>query len=131
MTTPSVDKMCRVFLKIRDERTKIKKEFEARDDELRRQQDLIRAALLQHCKDNEVESVRTEAGTFYRSAKTRYWTSDWDSMHRFILQHEVPQFLDKRLNQTNVRQFLEENPDLVPPGLNADTEYSISVRKAK
>lgn len=131
MTTPSVDKMCRVFLKIRDERTKIKKEFEARDDELRRQQDLIRAALLQHCKDNEVESVRTEAGTFYRSTKTRYWTSDWDSMHRFILQHEVPQFLDKRLNQTNVRQFLEENPDLVPPGLNADTEYSISVRKAK
>lgn len=131
MTTPSVDKMCRVFLKIRDERTKIKKEFEARDDELRRQQDLIRAELLQHCKDNEVESVRTEAGTFYRSTKTRYWTSDWDSMHRFILQHEVPQFLDKRLNQTNVRQFLEENPDLVPPGLNADTEYSISVRKAK
>jgi hypothetical protein len=26
-------------------------------------------------------------------------------------------------------QFLEENPDIVPPGLNSDTEYQISVRK--
>jgi len=28
-----------------------------------------------------------------------------------------------------VRQFLEENPDLVPKGLNVDSEYAISVRK--
>jgi hypothetical protein len=26
-------------------------------------------------------------------------------------------------------QFLEENPNLVPPGLNSMTEYTISVRK--
>jgi hypothetical protein len=28
-----------------------------------------------------------------------------------------------------VRTFLEENPDLVPKGLNVDSEYVISVRK--
>jgi len=26
-------------------------------------------------------------------------------------------------------KFLEENPTLVPPGLQADTEYDVSVRK--
>jgi len=66
---------------------------------------------------------------FYRSAKTRYWTSDWSNMHEFVLEHEAPELLDKRLNQTNMKQFLEENPDLVPKGLNVDSEYVVSVRR--
>ena len=129
MANLPLDKLCRAFNKIRDKRAEMKREFEDADAELRRKQDVIRAALLDHCKDHNVDSVRTEAGTFYRTTKKRFWTSDWDSMHRFILEHEVPQFLDKRLNQGNVREFLEEHPDLVPPGLNADVEYTISVRK--
>jgi hypothetical protein len=61
--------------------------------------------------------------------KKRYWTNDWESMNKFIMEHEVPEFFEKRLNQTVVKQFLEENPDTVPPGLNVDSEYAISVRK--
>jgi hypothetical protein len=129
MANPPLDKLCRAFIKIRDKRAEMKREFEDADAGLRRKQDVIRAALLDHCKEHNVDSVKTEAGTFYRTTKKRYWTSDWDSMHRFILEHEVPQFLDKRLNQGNVREFLEDNPDLLPPGLNADVEYTISVRK--
>ena len=34
-----------------------------------------------------------------------------------------------RLNQTNFKQFLEENPESKPEGLNIDSEYSIAVRK--
>ena len=41
-------------------------------------------------------------------------------MYKFVLKHEVPEFFEKRLNQTNVKQFLEENPDLQPAGLNVD-----------
>ena len=39
------------------------------------------------------------------------------------------EFLDKRLNQKNVREYLEENPDKVPMGLNVDSEYTLAVRK--
>ena len=55
--------------------------------------------------------------------------SDWESMHKFILEEGVPELLDKRVNQTNMRQYLEENPDVVPMGLNVDSEYTLSVRK--
>jgi hypothetical protein len=125
----SVEKLTRVYIKIRDERAKLSAKFKEEDDNLKTQQDKIKRALLDYCKEQNVESVRTAAGMFYRTVKKRYWTSDWESMHKFILEHQVPEFLDKRLNQTNVKQFLEENPDLMPMGLNVDAEYAISVRK--
>jgi len=37
--------------------------------------------------------------------------------------------LEKRIAQGNMAKFLEENPGLLPPGLNSNTEYGISVRK--
>ena len=125
----SVEQLTRVYIKIRDERAKISAKFKEEDDKLKTQQDAIKRALLDYCKEHNVESVRTAAGMFYRTVKKRYWTGDWEAMHKFILEHGVPEFLDKRLNQTNVKQFLEENPDLMPVGLNIDAEYAISVRK--
>jgi hypothetical protein len=124
-----LDKMTRVYLKIKAKRNELSAEFKEKDKDLQEQQDLIKKALLDHCKEHEVESVRTSAGLFYRGVKTRYWTSDWESMYKFIADQDVPEFLEKRLNQGNVKQFLEENPESVPPGLNVDSEYIISVRK--
>ena len=123
------EKLTRVYLKIRNKKAEVSAEFKKQDDELTRQLDKIKGALLDYYKEQGVESVKTSEGLFYRSVKTRYWTSDWESMHKFILEHDVPEFFEKRLNQTCVRQFLEENPDTVPKGLNTDSEYVISVRK--
>lgn len=125
----SVEKLTRIYLKIRDKRAEISAAFKKEDDDLKDKQDRVKRALLDYCKEHNVESVRTESGLFYRSVKKKYWTSDWESMHKFIIEHQVPDFLTKSLNQTNVQQFLEENPDLLPPGLNVDSEYVISVRK--
>lgn len=125
----SIEKLTATYIKIRDKRSKLATEFKTKDDELKSQQDRIKRALLEHCKEHDVESVRTTEGLFYRTIKKRFWTNDWESMHKFILDQQVPEFLDKRLNQSNVKQFLEDNPDLLPPGLNVDSEYAIAVRK--
>tara|TARA_R100000995_G_scaffold44236_2_gene20761 strand:+ start:6331 stop:6720 length:390 start_codon:yes stop_codon:yes gene_type:complete len=125
----NLDKLVKVYQKIKAKRSELSAEFKEKDGELREQQDTIKKALLDHCKEHEVESVRTSEGLFYRTVKTRYWTSDWESMYNFIEENNVPEFLEKRLNQGHVKQFLEENPESVPPGLNVDNEYIISVRK--
>ena len=124
-------KMTKVYLKIKAERDKLSAEYKEADGELVSQQDKIRSALLGYLKENELKSVKTDAGTFYRTVKQKYWTSDWENMHKFILEHEVPEFLDKRLNQKNVKEFLEENPDLLPKGLNVDAEFALTIRKGK
>jgi len=124
-----VEKLTKTYLKIKQKRSELSAEYKEQDEKLVAQLDKIKAALLDYCKEQGVESVRTSEGMFYRSAKTRYWTSDWESMYKFVLENEVPEFFDKRLNQTNVKQYLEENPDKVPMGLQVDSEYVISVRK--
>jgi|TARA_R110000803_G_scaffold44471_2_gene94109 hypothetical protein len=125
----SLDKLVKAYVKIRDHRSEIKKAYDAEDTVLVDQLDAVRAALLAHCKEHGVDSVRTAEGLFYRTVKQTYWTSDWEQMHKFILEHEEPSLLDKRINQKHMREFLEDNPDLLPKGLNSNSTYTISVRK--
>lgn len=124
-----VDKLTKAYLRIRAKRAELANKFKEEENNLLDQMEKIKKALLDYCKSHNVESVKTSEGVFYRTTRAKYWTSDWEQMHKFILEHEVPELLDKRLNQSNMRQFLEENPDVVPKGLNVDSEYIISVRK--
>lgn len=125
----NAEKLTTVYLKIKDKRSELSAEFKEKDAELSDQLNKVKRALLDYCEEQGVDSVRTSAGLFYRSARTRYWTSDWSSMHEFILENGVPELLDKRVNQANMKQYLEENPDQVPKGLNVDSEYVVSVRR--
>jgi hypothetical protein len=124
-----IEKLVKAYIGIRNKRSELSAEFKEADGKLVEKQDKIKRALLEHCKEHNVDSVKTPEGLFYRTTKTRYWTSDWENMFKFIKEHDVPEFFEKRLNQTHVREFLEENPDLVPMGLNVDKEYVVSVRK--
>ena len=125
----SAEKLTKAYIKIREERASLSASFREKDTALVNQLDIVRQGLLDYCDSHKVESVKTSEGLFYRTTKTKYWTSDWESMHKFILEHGVPELFDKRLNQSNLKEFLEDNPDVYPEGLNKDTEYVITVRK--
>jgi hypothetical protein len=127
----SIEKLTRVYIKMRTKKEEMNKEFEATISELEEKMKTVKSAILDHMKEIGAESLRTESGTVYRTVLTRYTTNDWDSMHKFILEHEVPELLEKRLQQTNLKAFLEEHPELIPPGLNANNEYSVTIKRSK
>lgn len=128
-TEVPVEKLVKVYLKMNAALTEKRKAYEEEETKLKEQMAKVKTRLLTYCKDQNVESVRTNEGLFYRTVKTNYWTSDWDSMRKFIVEHNVPELLHERLHQTNMKQFMEDNPDLHPPGLQVDSEYSITVRR--
>jgi hypothetical protein len=125
------DKLAEIYIKIRDKRAEIKEKFEAEDALLKEQQDLLAEEMLEVCYENNADSIKTPAGTIIRKVDTRYWTTDWDSMYQFIQEHDAYPLLEKRLHQTNLKQFLEENPELLPAGLQADRKYTVVVRRSK
>lgn len=126
-----LDRLVSVYIKIRDKKLELAAEFKEREKELDGKLDKLKDALLEHCKETGIESVKTSSGTFWRTQKKRFWTSDWEAMNRFIMDNEAVDLLEKRIHQGNMKQFLEENPTTLPPGLNADSEYSITVRRKK
>jgi hypothetical protein len=92
---------------------------------------LISDEMLNMCKKINADSIKTKYGTIMRSVKSRYWTNDWDSMYDFIYENDAFGLLEKRLHQTNMKDFLAENPDLLPKGLNLESEYTVVVRRSK
>jgi hypothetical protein len=126
-----VDKLVKAYVKMRDKHAEMLHAFQEQENQIKDHMSKVKEALLQYCKDNNLESVKTAEGMFYRTVKRRYTTADWESMNRFILEHQIPDLLEKRIHQGNMEQFLTEHPDLLPPGLNCDAEYSVTVRRSK
>ena len=127
--TIPLDRLAKIYRKIRTEITTLTQDYDTKVEALKAQQDEIKNAMKDMMKMMGVTSVRTAQGTVVLSVKTRYNTQDWDSFKKFVVEHDAVDLLEKRIAQTNMSQFLEENPGLVPPGLNSSSEYDISVRK--
>jgi len=126
-----LDKLTAVYIKMRDKRDDMRREAEAREKEIEEQMGIIEAEMLEVCKQMNADSVRTPHGTIIRSVKSRYWTNDWDSMYQFIKEHDAFGLLEKRLHQTHLKEFLSENPDTFPIGVNVENSYSVVVRRSK
>jgi hypothetical protein len=129
--TPRMDELAAVYIKIRDERARLKQDFEHKDIELEAQMNLLGEEMLNLCKELGADSIRTPAGTVIRTVKSRYWTNDWDSMYQFIKDNDAFGLLEKRLHQTNMKDFLSENPDVYPKGMNVESQFTVTVRRAK
>lgn len=124
-----VEKLVSAYRKIRAAIAEEEEVFEAKVAGLKEKLDYVSKELLEFCNDQNVDSIRTPAGTLSRRVQSRYWTSDWDQMYSFIEKHNAPFLLEKRLHNGNVKQFLEENPDVLPVGLQVDSKYVVHVRK--
>jgi hypothetical protein len=125
----SVDKLVSVYIKMRDAKQQLQREYDKAVNDIVAQQDLVQQAILELCKDTGSDGFKTSAGSVSRTVKTRYWTSDWRSMQEFIKEHDAFDLMEQRVHQTNMKSFLEENPTLMPPGMSIDSRYIITVRK--
>ena len=120
-----VDKLVRIYMKMR---TAIQ-DLDAQIEAIKEQQQAVKNEIKDRMRDTGVKSLRTDHGTVSLMEKTRYYTNDWDSFKKFMVEQDALDLLEKRISQSNMKLFLEENPGAVPPGLNSDTEFDISVRK--
>jgi len=126
-----LNKLAQVYLKIRAAEQTLRADYDDKMEALEEQKKIVQGAMRAKLLAEKATSIKTEAGLVVLSTKTRYWTSDWDSFYTFIKTNDVPQLLERRVAQGNMKKYIEDNPGKLPPGMNADTEYEISVRKNK
>lgn len=124
-----LDKLTRIYMKMRVAIQTVEREYDTKIEALKAQQQEIKNAIKDQMLALGTKSVRTDFGTVSLTEKSRFYTQDWDSFKRFVVEQDAVDLLEKRIHQTNMAKFLEENPSLMPPGLNSDTEFDVSVRK--
>ena len=125
--TIPLDKLARIYVKMRVAIQDLDKQIET----IKAQQQDVKNAMKDQMMALGTKSARTEFGTITLKEKTRFYTQDWDSFKKFVVEHDAVDLLEKRIAQTNMQTFLEENPDLHPPGLSSTSEFDISVTKPR
>lgn len=130
MEQMSAEKLANIYIKIRDAKQAEEEKMKSKLSEYQEQLDMISEQLLELCKDQDATSIKTASGTIIRKVSTRYWSTDWESMHQFIKEHDALNLLESRIHQANMKQFLEENPELMPAGVQVDRKYTVVVRRS-
>jgi hypothetical protein len=124
-TEMPVDRLVRIYMKMRS----AVQDLDAQIEQIKAQQQEVKNEIKDRMRALGTKSMKTDFGTVSLMEKTRYYTNDWDSFKKFVIENDAVDLLEKRIAQTNIKTFLEENPSLIPPGLNSDTDFDISVRK--
>lgn len=124
-----VDELVRIYRKIRDAVEEREEAHKAEIGTMKGQLATVGNALLDICNTQNADSIKTASGTISRRVSERYWTTDWETLYRFIKENDAPFILEQRIHNGNMKQFLEENPEAFPAGLQCDRKYAVTVRK--
>jgi hypothetical protein len=121
----SASELADIYIKMRE---KIR-DLEDKVKTIKEQQAMVADKMLELCNEQDANSLTTTNGTISRRLNSSYWTSDWDSFYNFVKDNDAYHLLEKRIHNGNMKEFLADNPDAVPMGLQARNQYIISVRK--
>ena len=124
-----IEQIVTTYIKIRDKRDRLYQEFKENTAKLDEDMQILKHKIVELSKLTGVTSFSTPTGIAYRTVKNRYWTNDWESFYTFMREHGSMELLEKRIHQTNIKEFMDSNPEVHPPGLNIDSEYEITIRR--
>jgi hypothetical protein len=126
---PKIDLRVDQYIKLRD---KIK-EIEARHkDELKPYKETLEklnAVILAHLTQVGGESIRTSAGTAYRTEKKAASLADPQAFMEYVISNEAWDLMDRKANVAAVADFINEY-NAPPPGVNFSSTFVVGVRRS-
>jgi len=125
-----LDDIVSVYLRIRNERNRIKQEYEVKDSDLKRELAQIEEVLLAQCNKINADSIKTGQGTIIKTLRENFVCSDWDSLKPFILENGLIELMQQRLHNGNLKEYMiTHGNEGLPPGVSSIREYNIVVKK--
>ena len=127
----NVDVLAEVYIQMRSAKEAIAHEAEEKIAEIDNQMDAIEQAMNDVCRELGADSIKTKHGTIIRSIKERIWPANKEVFTNFIKESGEVELLELRVHQGNMKEFMKANGDELPPGLNIDRKYAVTVRRSK
>ena len=127
--TDNLERLLKAYVKMRDKRSQIKREFDETDGALRKKMGLVEAELLKMLNAAGSDSLKVNGvGQAYLGKKVTVKATDWDALWTYILENKQIDLLQKRVASRAVQEFVETEGEL-PPGVDMSTERVVNVRR--
>jgi len=131
MSKYNTEELVGAYIALRNERAKLKEEYEEADGKLKADMDKIERTMLEICNEVGADSIKTSVGTVMRRVNERFYCTDWDNFKNYVLENEAVELLERRIHQGNFREHMSDiEGEGLPPGVNVMREFGITVRKA-
>jgi hypothetical protein len=125
-----LDRIVQARQAIKDARTVRRHAYEKEDLILEEDQKKLDMLLLDMLNQQGASSIATEDGTVIRSLKLKPSAADWSAIWAWIMQDATRgELLERRLKTAFIKEYMEENNNAIPPGINVHREYEVSVRR--
>lgn len=126
----NTDQLVETFITLRNERDRIRNEYEAKDAVIKDEMTVLEQSLLAICNEANATSIKTDKGTVIRKMNERFFCTDWDNFRDYVLQHQALELLERRIHQGNFKEFIaEKEQEGLPPGVSVMREFGVTVRK--
>jgi len=125
-----ISTLSKAYVKIRDARGALKKQYEEEDIKLKAKLERLEAEMLRFLQENNTDSVKTVHGTFYRQEEITPTGADWDALYKWIAQNDAFDALERRIKKGFVKEYMETHEGGVPPGVSVYREYVVRVRRS-
>ena len=123
------DELVAQYVKLRD---KLKEADDAHSAKIKPAKDyllLLNGRLLERLNEIGGESVKTVAGTVYRTSRKSATIADGGVFRSFVIEHEAFDIVDWKANANAVEDYVKSEGQL-PPGVNYSVSYTVGVRRA-
>lgn len=125
----STEEVIAKYVSLRDKKAEFKKEYDEKVAKIDAAQATLEVYLMQLLDSLKVESLRTEAGTAYKSTTVRAKILDREVARAFVLKTKNLDLLELRASSAGVKQYLQEKGKL-PDGFEALTEQTVNIRRS-
>ncbi len=116
------------YVQIRDHKKKASEEFDATMKPVNEALQKLEAMILDKLNTDNIESIKTEFGTAYRSVSTSATVKDRDAFLDFVLSKRQLEALDVRANKTFVKEWMDANGPI--PGIEMTSFAKVGVRRS-
>jgi hypothetical protein len=124
-----LDKVAATYVKIRDKRSELKKEYEDADLKLKAQLETLESFCLETLQALGVESARTKYGTVYKSLALKPSCEDWTAFYAWIAENDAFDALEKRVKKSFIVDYMADNADELPTGITVLREWEVTIRR--
>jgi hypothetical protein len=125
-----VEKIVLLYVKTREKKSEVQRELDAKKSRFDQIMDRCEAVMLERATEQGVDGFKTQYGSTYTATTSKISIADDNAFFTFVKELGDLDFFERRVSSSHVAEWMKENGDVLPPGLNQFRERVMRVRKA-